>query len=79
MKKRSTSKSAFLNLRVLVASVFCLAGIFVALFGSGVFAQTKGPKNTRSPGAQDAPGTQTPDVVQLVGPVRLDQDLRKLP
>src|SRR5206468_434396 len=79
MKKKSTSKSAFFNLRVLIASVFCLAGIFVALFGSGVFAQTKGPKNTRSPGAQDAPGTPTPDVVQLVGPVRLDQDLRKLP
>ena len=79
MKKKSTSKSAFFNLRVLIASVFCLAGIFVALFGSGVFAQTKSPKNTRSPGAQDAPGTQTPDVVQMVGPVRLDQDLRKLP
>src|SRR5438477_12838320 len=73
MKKKSTSKSAFFNLRVLIASVFCLAGIFVALFGSGVFAQTKAPKNTRSP------GTQTPDVVQMVGPVRLDQDLRTLP
>src|ERR1700751_2343329 len=79
MKKKSTSKSAFFNLRVLIASVFCLVGVFVALFGSGVFAQTKGPKNTRSPGAQDAPGTQTPDVVQMVGPVRLDQDLRDLP
>jgi hypothetical protein len=79
MKKKSTSKSAFFNLRVLIASVFCLVGVFVALFGSGVFAQTKGPKNTSSPGAQDAPGTQTPDVVQMVGPVRLDQDLRTLP
>jgi len=79
MKKKSTSKSAFFNLRILIASVFCLAGIFVALFGSGLFAQTKGPKNTRAPGAQDAPGTQKPDVVQMVGPVRLDQDLRTLP
>ena len=28
---------------------------------------------------QDAPGTQTPDVVQMVGPVLLNQDLRRLP
>jgi hypothetical protein len=79
MKKKSTSQSAFFNLRVLIAAVFCLLGVFVALVGSGVFAQTKGAKNTRSSGAQDAPGTQTPDVVQMVGPVRLDQDLRTLP
>ena len=78
MKKKSPSKSAFFNLRILIAAVFCLVGVFVALFGSGVFAQTKGA-NTRSSGAQDAPGTQTPDVVQLVGPLRLAQDLRKLP
>ena len=79
MKKKSTSQSAFFNLRVLIAAVFCLLGVFVALFGTGVFAQTKGAKNTRSSGAQDAPGTQTPDVVQMVGPVRQDQDLRTLP
>jgi hypothetical protein len=79
MKKKSTSRSAFFNLRVLIAFVFCLASIFVALFGSGVFAQTKGPKSTRSPGAQDVPGTQTPDVVRMVGPVRMNTDLRDLP
>ena len=83
MKKKSTSKSAFFNLRVLIAAVLCLIGVFVALVGSGafsnVFAQTKGTKNSRSTGTQDAPGTQTPDVVQMVGPVRLDQDLRSLP
>ena len=79
MKKKSTSKSAFFNLRILIAAVFCLFGVFVALFGTGAFAQTKGAKNTGSSGGQDAPGTQTPDVVQMVGPVRLDQDLRKLP
>src|SRR6266853_3829264 len=79
MKKKSASQSAFFNLRVLIASVFCLIGVFVALVGSGafssVFAQGKGTKNTN----QASPGTQTPDVVQLVGPVRLDQDLRTLP
>jgi Kelch motif len=79
MKKKSTSKSAFFNLRVLIAAVFCLIGVSVALLGSGLFAQTKGAKNSRSSGAQDAPGTQTPDVIRLIGPVRQDQDLRSLP
>ena len=42
MKKKSTSKSAFFNLRVLIASVLCLFGIAVALF-----AQGKGAKQTQ--------------------------------
>ena len=84
MKKKSTSKSAFFNLRVLIASVLCLFGIAVALVASGAFAQTKGSKGplnkpARSSATQDAPGTQTPDVIRMVGPVRLDQDLRNLP
>src|SRR5207249_62988 len=88
MKKKSTSKSAparrslgeggFFNLRVLIASVLCLFGVFMALLGSGVFAQTKGPKQAGAT-RQDAPGTQTPDVIQMLSPVRLDQDLRTLP
>jgi len=81
MKKKSTSKSAFFNLRVLLASVLCLTGIFVALLGMGafssVFAQAKGAKNNRS-STQDAPGTQMPDVVRLVGPV-VQKPLRELP
>ena len=36
MKKKSTSKSAFFNIRVLIAAVFCLGALVVALF-----AQTK--------------------------------------
>ena len=78
MKKKSTSQSAFFNLRVLIAAVFCLSALGVALF-----AQTKSANPTqqsnRSVVAQDAPGTQTPDVVQLVGPVILNKDLRDLP
>jgi hypothetical protein len=78
MKKKSTSQSAFFNLRVLTASVFCLLGIAVALF-----AQGKGTKQTqqtnRSTTGQDAPGTQSPDLVQLVGPVRTTADVRHLP
>jgi hypothetical protein len=92
MKKKSTSQSAparrslgeggFFNVRVLIAAFFCLAAIAVALFGMGAFssafAQTNGARTNQS-GSQDAPGTQTPDVVRMVGPVRLDKDLRDLP
>src|SRR5262249_57954741 len=71
-------QSAFFNLRVLAASVFCLLGIAVALF-----AQSKGARQTqqtnRSRTQQDAPGTQHPDVVRMIGPVVMNQDLRKLP
>ena len=80
---RSLGEGGFFNLRVLVAVVVCLAGVLVALFGTGAFssalAQGKGTKNNRLPTNQAAPGTQTPDVVRMVGPVRLDQDLRSLP
>src|SRR6266511_904604 len=76
MKKKSTSKSAFFNLRVLLAAVFCLGGIAVALFGVGTFAQTK--HNNRSTAAQDAPGTQTPEVVRMVGPAVV-KNLQDLP
>jgi hypothetical protein len=83
MKKKSTSKSAFFNLRVLLGLVLALAGVCIALLGFGAFssafAQAKRTNNNGSAKDQDAPGTQTPDVVRLVGPVRLDQDLRSLP
>jgi hypothetical protein len=78
MKKKSTSKSAFFNLRILTASVLCLLGIAVALFAQGNHTKPV-QQNNQSNRPPDAPGTQTPDVVQMVGPVRLDQDLRKLP
>src|SRR4029453_13519880 len=78
MKKKSTSQSAFFNLRVLIAAVFCLGALAVALF-----AQTKSARPTqqsdRSMGAQDAPGTQKPDVMLLTGPVIQNNDLRSLP
>src|SRR5882724_4888315 len=83
MKKKSSSKSAFFNLRVLIAGLFCLAGVAIALLGMGTFssafAQSKGSQTNQSGSNQAAPGAQSPDVVQLVGPVRLDQDLRTLP
>jgi len=78
MKKKSTSQSAFFNLRILTASVFCLLGIAVALFAQGNRTKQTQQSN-RSTGHQDAPGTQKPDVVQMVGPVRTATDLRHLP
>jgi hypothetical protein len=61
-----------------------VVGIFLALLGSGafsnMFAQARGSRSTqRFTTRQDAPGTQRPEVVQLVGPVSLNQDLRTLP
>jgi hypothetical protein len=78
MKKKSTSKSAFFNLRILTASAFCLLGIAVALFAQG--NRTKSvQQNNRPNRTQDAPGTQRPEVLQMVGPIRQTQDLRNLP
>ena len=83
MKKKSTSKSAFFNLRFLLASALCLFAVFEALVGSGVFAQTNGTKASQQPArfnaTQDAPGTQAPDVIRMIGPVLIDQDLRSIP
>src|SRR5262249_19929475 len=78
MKKKSTSKSAFFNLRVLTASAFCLLGIAVALFAQG--NRTKSvQQNNRPNRTQDAPGTQRPDIIQMVGPVMMTTNLRDLP
>ena len=78
MKKKSTSQSAFFNLRVLTASVFCLLGIAVALFAQGN-RDKPAQQNGRKRRPQDAPGTQHPDVVQMVGPVIMNTNLRNLP
>ncbi|PYJ31131.1 MAG: hypothetical protein DME90_00040, partial [Verrucomicrobia bacterium] len=46
---------------------------------SNLFAQTKGTQQPGVAGRQDAPGTQTPDVVRLVGPVVVNTAVRDLP
>src|SRR5256885_16201463 len=38
MKKKSTSQSAFLNLRILIGLFIVLAGVFLALIGLGTFS-----------------------------------------
>ena len=51
MKKKSTSQSAFFNLRVLIGLFVFLAGVFLALLGFGTFsnalAQMQGQNPTR--------------------------------
>ncbi len=94
MKKKSDNRSAFLNLRVLLAFVLCSVGVFMALLGTGafsnVFAQEKSAGARESSAAQAAkskaqaakqaqPPSAPPDVVKMIGPVRQNQDLRSLP
>ena len=53
MKKKSTSKSAFFNLRVLIGLVVVLAGVFLALLGFGTFSNASAQANL-DPNAQGA-------------------------
>jgi hypothetical protein len=61
MKKKSTSKSAFFNLRVLTGIFVLLAGVCMALFGfsmlSRAFAQAKQPRNENDTSHED-PGAR---------------------
>jgi len=76
MKKKSSSKSAFFNPRFLIGFIFCLAGVFLALLGFGLYpggsALAQGPK-------QNQTGSGGPEVVRLIGPVSQNVDLRALP
>src|SRR5436190_4390335 len=76
MKKKSTSQSAFFNLRILTASMFCLLGVAVALFAQG--NRTRHAQTNRSTARQDAPGTQKPSIVKMVGPARTGTALENL-
>ncbi len=73
MKKKS-SQSAFFNIRVIIGLFVGLTGVFLALLSFGVFS-----KATAQAADQAQPSSGSPEVVQMVGPVRLDQDLRTLP
>jgi hypothetical protein len=71
MKTKSTSQSAFFSLRVLIASAFCVTGVFIALGGARLYsAPAKTQPTTNSAGG--------PNVVRMIGPVVMS-DLRSLP
>src|SRR5262245_784577 len=78
---RSFSEGGFINLRVLIASVFCLAGVFIALVGAGLYLGSSKAQAQPGPGSPAAAANSAsgPDVVRLVGPVRWDQRLQDLP
>ena len=77
MKKKS-SQSAFFNPRVLIGLFVVLAGVFLALLGFGAFSNLFAQTKSTNAG-QSSPRSGPPDVVKMVGPVRLNQDLRSLP
>ena len=76
MKKKSTSQSAFFNLRVLIGLFVFLAGVFLALLGFGTFSKASAQSNAS---VQNQPPSGPPTVVPMVGPVAQNQDLRSLP
>jgi hypothetical protein len=53
MKEKSTSRSAFFNLRVLLGLVLALAAVFIALIGFGTFSKASAQANAaQEPKAQ---------------------------
>src|SRR5690348_16640953 len=49
MSKNSTSQSAFINPRILIASLFCLAGVLIALIGIGAFSNASAQPDASQP------------------------------
>src|SRR5476649_17772 len=74
MKKERPSRSGFFNPRILFGFVLC--SVFLALIGFGMYWGTSAfaqkPRQN-----QNALGR--PDVVRMIGPVAMNQDLRNLP
>jgi hypothetical protein len=65
MKTRSTSQSAFFNLRVLIGLFIFLAGVFLALLGFGTFSSVSAQTNENAfeqepVGSQPEGGVLTP-------------------
>ncbi len=90
MKNRSTSQSTharcklcergFFYLRGVIGLFVIFAGLFLAMLNLGIFGQT----NSRTDSGivvfnGGRPNSVRPDVVRLIGPVILNQDLRALP
>ena len=74
-------EGGFLKLRASIASVFCLAGIFIALTGAGVYLGSSKAQAQPGLGLGTATGNSVngPHVVRLLGPVAVNTNLRDLP
>ena len=74
-------KLARLNCRVLLAFIFCLIGVLIALSGVGVYLGSSEAQAHPSAGSLvvTAKSPNGPDVVPLMGPVCMNTDLRELP
>jgi FG-GAP-like repeat len=75
LARRLLSEGGFFNLRVLIASVFCLAAVFMALGAAGIYSGSAEAQPANQ--AQLQPGA--PTVARMIGPVSQNQDLRSLP
>jgi hypothetical protein len=70
-----------MNSRILLAFIFCLAGVLIALGGAGLYL---GPSKAEAQlviGSAPVKGNSAnkPDIVRLVGPVVMNTNLRDLP
>ena len=74
MKKRSSSRDGFFYLRVVSGIMLASLGVLLALLSFGMFskisAQTRGTSQS---------ATASPEIVRMIGPVSVDQNLNDLP
>src|SRR5438270_10716979 len=68
MKKKSSSQSAFFNVRVLIGLFMVLAGVFLALAGFGTYsAVTASSAQAQQKTARSAQAQQRPKIVNVPG------------
>ena len=77
MKKKSNSKSAFFNFRVLIGLFVVLAGVYLALLGFGFFSSAKAqPRNAENDNANAVAVAQA---ITTVSAKSFNGDVRTLP
>lgn len=74
MKKKSSARDAFFSWRFVFAIILGSVGLSLALAGLGMFS-----KVSAQTGNQPKPVSDSSEIVRMVGPVRVDQDLASLP
>jgi hypothetical protein len=77
MKKKFNLPSAFSHPRIAVALALCLTGVFIAL--EGISSGAGGADSAGTEPQAAVPSAGAPEVIQLIGPVLQNQDLRSLP